>query len=452
MKQTRTLVLANALLLAALAGTGLCQLTAPQLLAPAVKEYGAEYKDVEEAIAEFKRGKFTEAREQLMAARKKNPELAPADVMMANLYLSVGRTRNARAAIERAVITHPEDPEAYILTADLALRNNQLTVADLGYDRGRRLIDNAAKNPHRQKNLGIRLRAGMASLAEARKQYDEAADHLAKWLTLDPDSPVAWGSLGRVEFHLKKYDEAKKAFAKLNELSKDAPTVEIAMGRLYSDAGMHKEARQYMEAAARQAGKDNRARLTVAEWALQRGLTDLAKQQIDAALKTDSSSISGLVLSARLARQTGDLARAEQILTQAVLRSPNNFSVTNELARTLAMSSDKKKLKTGLEYAKRNFQIHQSRLETSVGREATMTFAWLLHRNDRSLEAEAALQLLPDRSTISSENAYFAGSILADRGKKEMAVSALEAALAGDATFPGKQEAEKMLASLNKRK
>ena len=53
-------------------------------------------------------------------------------------------------------------------------------------------------------------------------------------------------------------------------------------------------------------------------------------------------------------------------------------------------------------------------------------------------------------STLSKENAYYVGKIYAHGGKDEVAISALEAALATDAQFPGRDEAQKLLDSLKK--
>ncbi len=449
-KTKNQLVAPLAILLVALSITSSkAQLTPQALLAPAVNEYGPQYRDVEVAVIKFKSGDFDSARESLAAACKSHPQLAPADVMMSLLYLSVGRRTDAEAALERAIVDQPDDPEAYVLVADLALVDGRLVVADLGYNRGEKLLENCKSNAHRYQNLKIRLNAGLASLKEARGQFDLAANHLNEWIALDPKSPIAWGSLGRVSFHRKDYKAATNAFTKLNELDKDTPPVEIAMGRLFWEAGMREEARRSMEWAVKNAGDDMRARLTVAEWALNAGLIEMATENAKAVLKKDNESVGGHVLSARIARQTGNYDEAETILTKAVLRWPDHFLVTNELARALAASADAKKRNTGLDYARRNFQAYTNR-NTDVGREAMLTFAWLLFQNGRAAEAEAVLFMLPDGSVISNENAFYAANIYSKQGKNAIARSALDAAISSDVAFPGKDDAKKLLDTLAK--
>lgn len=425
------------------------QLTPKTLLAPTVATYGPQYQDVEDAFQAYNRRDFKQARRSLATAYQKNPELAPPDVMLAMIHLSVGRGRDAEAAIDRAIVEQPQDPEAYILLGDLALREGRKTIADLAYHRGLELVKNSESNAHRFRNLQIRLQAGSASLAEVREQYEKAAGHLNAWLALDPENPMPHGSLGRIQFRLKDFAAARASFTKLKALDEDAPPVEIAMGRLYSDAGMQALAKEQMDAAIKNAGNDVRARLTIAEWALDQGLPEMAQQSIDAVLKLDPNSVGGQVLLARLARTRNKTDEAAQILTAAVLASPNSFAVTNELARTLAVSPDEKKRAAGLDYARRNFQSYQKR-NAIVGREAAMTYAWLLLHNGRTSEAEAAISTLTTGSTLSKENAYFVGKIYADGGKPHVAITALQAALSQETPFPGRDAAEKLLAELSK--
>jgi predicted Zn-dependent protease len=423
------------------------QKAAPKSTAPVAETNDLQYEEVKKAMVAFKRGDSKAARELLVAARAKYTELAPADVMLAILYYASGKKAEGQAALENATINDPKDPEAYVLLGDLALRSGQRAYADLAYQRAQGLIKGSDGSPRRLKKLKVRIEAGLASLSESRGQYDDAQQHLLAWKALVPTSPVPVGSLGRVLFHLKKYDEAREAFAELVKIEKDSPPVDIAMGRLYSDAGMQDEALACMTAAVKQGSKDIRIRLSVSEWALQNGHMQLAQECIEAALKMDKSSVSGQVLAARMARQLGEVEKAESILQAAVLSSPNQFAITNEFARTLAMSSDEDKWKTGLKYAEQNFRLYKNQA-TGTGLEAAVTYAWLLARNGQSTKAEAALHTLPDKSSISSENAYYAARIYLENNKPDLAANALRATLSSEVAFPGKEQARKLLAEL----
>lgn len=406
-----------------------------------------EFPEVKQAGDAFQRGDVQAARNVLQSLVKQHPELAPADVYMSYLFLAAGRRAEAELSLDRAMVVAPDDPEAYLLLADLALRDRRRAYAAIAFERAEALLEKVDKNSHRLRVLSARLHAGSAAVAESREQYELAAKHLQQWMALSPKDPVPLGMLGRVRFLQKNYEEARDCFRQLLEKDKDAPPVELAMGRLYSDAGKFEEARKCMEAAIKAGGTDIRTRLTVADWALSAGLTDLAKENLRETLALDKTSVVAGVLSARLSRQNGNLSEAEAALRDLALRLPNSFLVTNELARTLAATAKQENWKSGLEYARRNFELHQ-RTGTDTALEAMMTYAWLLHRNGRNAEAEAALNLFPAGRTISPENTYFVASIYAETGKRDAAISALQVALSTQIFFPNRTDAEALLKKL----
>jgi tetratricopeptide (TPR) repeat protein len=425
------------------------QLTSAQVLASSVEKPGPELADVDKAIAVFYKGDAMAAREMLVAIRDRQPSLAPVDVLMSLLHLSVNRRADAEASLAEAIAKHRDDPEPYLILGDLSIRENRPIVAELAYDKARELLADYKTTPWRVKSLTMRTYAGLASLCESRSQFKQAADHLQAWLKLDPKNPLARGSLGRVRFRLGDVAGARAAFEELLRIDPHAPPADIAMGRLYTDEGKLDEARKSMEAALKSHGKDIRTQLTIGDWALTTGFVDLAQKCTDAVLAADKTSLGGQVLSARLARQAGKLDQAKAILTAAVLKYPNEFALTNELARVLAMSSSAEQHKTGFEYAKSAFFLHRDR-STAIGREAALTYAWLLMLNEKPAEAEAALHTLPDGSPVSSENAYIAAQVYAKRGRPELALNALRAALNAPTPFPNRSMAEAMLKDLER--
>lgn len=424
--------------------TVFAQLTARQLLAPTVEQYSDQFQDVELAVVEFGKGNFKLAKKSLELASKQHPELAPPSTMMALLFLSTGRVSDAEAEVDQAVIDRPADPEAVILLGDLALRGKKLTIAELAYTRGAQLAEQYDGNEFRLRNLMIRIHAGIGSLYEMQGRHALAAESLKKWLVMEPKNPIPHGSLARVFFKMKQYSEAEESLSTLAKMDENTPPVGIAMGRLYSDVGMDDEARKYMDLAIKSKGDDIRVRLTVAEWALGVGLIPLAKENVKAALQLEEDSLGGLVLAARIARVEGDLPEAENLLNRAVLQSPSSFTATNELSRVLAGSDDLKKKKTALQYARRNFQISQNK-NTSSRAEAIITYAWILLQNDRAREAEAALNALPNGTSISHENAYLTAQVYAQRGRWDVAANALQSAIASGIPFPGQDQARQML-------
>lgn len=449
-RNSRLAVLVGLILGCCLPGAHAQGLSAQQLVATTFETYdGKRFQELERAVALFRGGQLDACRESLGKVKQAEAEMPPADTMLTLMLLSVNQPDRARKSLEEAAINDPQDPEAYLVMADLALREGNLIAAKLGYQQSLELTKLLKTTERRAKSLKARATAGLASLSEARKLYGEAAEYLTQWHAIDSGNPVPIGSLGRVYFLAGKYTEAEEQFLTLEKMDKDSPPMEIAMGRLFASNAMQDKARTYMTAAIAKHPDDIRSRLTVAEWAIGLGDLELAEEQIRRSLQIDANSVTAKVLQGRVYRQRGDFMNAAAMLETTILEAPDRFTAANELARTLASSNDEKKRRLGLDYARRNFQLYAQQAN-QYSAEAIFTYAFLLHRNGRSEDAEMALLALPNGTTISNENAYYAAQVYDARGKTAMALNALQAALAGDKTFPGYAEAEAMLERLEK--
>jgi len=407
----------------------------------------ANLEGVSDAVNLFKANRIKECREKLQAARKTQPALPPADTFLAILYLSTSRTALATAALDSAVTNNPEDPEAYVLLADLALKDAQRTVADLGYSKGKALLEGITKFPKRHEALTIRVHAGMASLAEIRGQFSKAEEHLKDWEQVVPDSPVITGSLGRIYFKQGKYEQAREMFSKLAKLEPNSAPMEIVMGRLFGESGMKEEATQEMRTAARLYPDDVRVRLAIASRAIKTGNLSLLKENVEAAKKLNPKAAEVGIITAKLQHLEGDTETAEKTASAVVLAHPNSVTAVDELARILAESEDGNQRKLGLQYARRNYNV-VGKTKTKAAVNAIITYAWTLFRNNRSADAEVVLRSVPVGSRIGPQETYYSGLIYLARGQTAAAQSALAAALASNAMFPGRQDCEKQIAQL----
>src|SRR5260221_9228202 len=76
--------------------------------------------EVLEAIKRYEGGDPEKAFELLKAASGKYPNLAPARVMFANMYISDRQKTAGLRQLELAVIEAPDDPEAHLIFGDIA--------------------------------------------------------------------------------------------------------------------------------------------------------------------------------------------------------------------------------------------------------------------------------------------------------------------------------------------
>src|SRR5262245_30194308 len=92
-------------------------------------------EQVRRAIAAFQRGDQDGALRWLKRAQKEHPDLAPAEIMLANMYFSNEQFAKGRELLEQATTMHPTDPEPHLIFGDLAWREQRLSDAQLQYER-----------------------------------------------------------------------------------------------------------------------------------------------------------------------------------------------------------------------------------------------------------------------------------------------------------------------------
>src|SRR5262245_38024298 len=82
--------------------------------------------ELQRAIEAFRQGEFEAAHEWLKKARQKQPGLAPAPVMLANMHFSEDQPVAGRSLLEQAAAEFPDDPEPPLIFGDLAWRERRL--------------------------------------------------------------------------------------------------------------------------------------------------------------------------------------------------------------------------------------------------------------------------------------------------------------------------------------
>src|SRR6478609_3677657 len=88
----------------------------------------AKIEEIEKAGEKLMRGQMDEAYKLLQEAVRKKPDLPPARLMLARLFLaSKEGHQQGRAFLEQAVAEHPDHPEVYLTCASLSLGEGRVT-------------------------------------------------------------------------------------------------------------------------------------------------------------------------------------------------------------------------------------------------------------------------------------------------------------------------------------
>jgi tetratricopeptide (TPR) repeat protein len=417
-------------------------LSVETLIGDAVSLSNQSYPEVEDAVRRFLNNDLEGAREYLEIAKRKYPKLPPSDLTLAKMLVIVRNGQQARLKLEQTVTEHADDPEAYLLLADLAFVEGRTTEAHALFDRAAALTLKFTENEKRKHNFEIRVLAGLAAVHERRLQWDQAAALLQKWVGIDPESAVAHQRLGATLYRLKKPTEALAEFQKGRELDPASNHPQVWMGQLYTQDKDLVEARKRFETAyAAEADNETTAR-AYAEWLIQQGDLDKAQAVAAAMRKKTPTSVTALLLDGVVAKMRGKSDAAEEALMKVLEQDPNNSIATNLLALILSESTDSADLERALAHAKRNSALYPNSAQASV------TLAWVLYQMGRINEATQLLgQGVRDPS---ADAAYLIARIFEKQKQPERAAQLLDQLLkqAGTGMFMYRLEAEALLKKL----
>lgn len=442
---SRALAVAVAVTVAVVAVPARGQVTAQTLIGRAVSD-DAQAKEVNAAIARFRERDVDACRAMLERAHNANDKLPPPGVMMALLWLSVNQLGPARAELEDTVVKFPGDPEPYLMLADLAFQERRITDADTLFERAGSLAAAFDANPKRKRDFEIRTSAGNAAVAEARRQWEPARGFLAAWLKLDPDSASGHQRLGVALFHLGQEKEALAEFTEARKLDAKAAQPELTLARLYDEAKRHDEAQALVEKAVKASPEDPQVLLAASQWYLGRNELQQAAARADAALKLDPKSLDAKIVRGAIARVARDYETAKKYFDDAHVQSPGNFPASNSLALVLAESDDQADLRRALEMAESNAKLHRESSPQQIN--SLTTLAWVFYRLGRRDEAEKIIEQLSQNNALTSDGAFYAARMLADRGDTERAKEILEQVLPREPVFASRADAEELLAKL----
>jgi len=416
--------------------TARAQVTAQTLIGKAVSD-DSQNKDITNAIERFRTRDIDGCRAILERAKSNNAKLPPPGVMMATLWLS---------ELEDTVNKFPADPEPYLMLGDLAFQDRRITESSLLFNKATDLTKAFTENPKRKRDFEIRSNAGLAAVAEARRQWDVARKHIEAWMALDPDNASARQRLGIVLFQLGEEDKALEQFRESKKLDPKSLQPELWMARLYSDAKKRDVARKQIEAAVKAAPKDVGVLLGAAEWFLAQNDLEAAKTNADAALVVDEKSLGAKLVRGTVARIARDYRTAEKFLNDAHVQSPGNFPASNSLALVLVESEEKEPRQRAVEMAEANVAMYRD--NNTIGPNALTTLAWIYYRLGRRDDAEKIFSRVTQNNTLPTDGAYYLARVLADRGDTEKARTILEQVLAGEPFFATRADAVDLLEKL----
>ena len=412
----------------------------------AVAGPGVKVPELEEAAKVFRSGDYDGALKALQAAAKKYPDLPPPQVIMASFFAAANQAGMTRQALEQAITAAPNDPEAYQLLGEMAIRNREVTEAGLLFEKVAALIRGLKDPSLRLTALKRRALAGLAAVAEARQDWAGAQTNLEALIAEEPKNAAAQQQLGRALFMQKKEDLAVEKLREAAKLNEGLLGAEATLAQLYHQAGDVKNAGKWMLEAIKANPRDVKTRVAAAQWSYEIGKLDQAEEQAKAAVQLDPDSLNCQLIRGAVALIRKDFKTAQEFYEKAHLQAPINLSATSNLALALAGQDEEPKRRLALEYAQINARVYPDQAE------ALSALGWALYRAGRLDEAQASLGKAISLPRATPDTFYFLARVVADRGRKDEAKMILQSpAMKSSAPYLMRKEAETLLEELSGR-
>jgi Tfp pilus assembly protein PilF len=429
------------------AATNQTGLTAESLIGDAVSFANREYPEIDSAILRFRNGDLQGSLDYLKQAKEKYPKLPPIDITMAKIQLAYRNAKGVRFLLERVIVQHPDDPEAYLLLADQAFMAGRIADADALFAMADPKVQKFDENQRRKKNFVVRVIAGKSAIAERRQQWEKARELLEKWIEIDSDSSAAHQRLGVTLFKLKESREALEEFTKARELNPEGVSHPFVMlGQLFAQVNDNVNAQKSYEKAYKQDTSDPKVAQAFAIWLIQEEDLDQARAVASTLREQSPDSVTALLLDGIVAQMQGDSKHSEQTLTKVLSIDPSNETATNILALLLIESEDNAARERALRYAQVNAELNEASVQANV------TLGWVLFKLNRGKEAQASLQkgTRSGQLQLQPDSAYLVAKIMSEQeGANERVVQMLEQVLKQKrGIFLFRSEAEKLLKEL----
>lgn len=296
----------------------------------------------EAAQSAHQSGDLEKAIEYYGEAVKRNPTLWPAEFQRSIAYLSLGRLKEARPSINRAIHLLSEfsdSPElqgitarAYVVSGEIALADGDKELAEASYKKA------LEKNPR-----SGQAHAGLAELLLGAQKADEAVAEAELAIAGGDDRSSTWTVLGTAQFMAGENDEALKSLTEaLKRNPRQTPAMRIRAD-IYIQKKQFKAAIEDLRAAAT-LDPDIAARLHLAEVLSQAKEFDEAIEIFKKAIAAEPDNSEAR---AGLALALIDSGRAAEAIIQleAIAKSqPTRADVHAQLAELYLSSQPEKSL------------------------------------------------------------------------------------------------------------
>jgi len=173
---------------------------------------------------------------------QKNPEDAPAHVMLGLVYNLAGRQPEATTEYRKALELNPRQMEAFDLLVNGYLR-------DKNYEEALALCNAQEERMQGETSLLARVEYMKGRVSIEAQDSARAEKHFAKAIEIDPNQIPAYAALAELFIRENRSDEARQQYEKILEKNPDYLPAYIFLGSLSAEEGDLAKAESYYRQA-----------------------------------------------------------------------------------------------------------------------------------------------------------------------------------------------------------
>ena len=404
--------------------------------------------ELEKAVAAFNASKFADAADILKALYSKFPELVPPRIILAQWFAQSNLGNAVRASLEQGTEEVPNDPEAFLLLAEISLKQGALTATEALLQIASTKLNAYTVNPARKTNMIRSFYRVTSDLNEARQRWTQMEASIDRQIEVEGRTAELLRKKGVALFQQKKEDDARKMCVEADRLDVQADQkglpADAIMSQLYLLRGDRDNARKFLDAALQAQPNSKEVLVLSIQMKINDDKLEEAKPLAQKLLADDTSSPSAKRLCATVALYLEDYPTAEKLFEELLLASPLETQHANGLALALCEQDSPEKLRRALAYASDNVQKDQNNSEY-LG-----TLGWILYKANQLEQSAYVLKQSAASGQINAATAYYLARLAVKTGKIEEAKQLLNAALQGTNPFAKRRDAVRLLQELSK--
>jgi len=316
------------------------------------------------------------------------PESCPANTRMACWLAPLGIAPAIRQQLEEAVKKHPEDPEAYLYIAKIAVSESRLAEATLLLGRAQQLLEEFKGPKVRKDSLDALLSDTLAIYSESQQDWRGLLGVFQYQEKKDPQNARIKMQIGLVLLKMENEQEALKKLAEAADLAPEMNIPEAVVADFYLENHVWEKAAQFAEEALDKAPENLQNLLTCTEIFFRTGDTEKAQSLVEKAEKIEALDAKVLYWKGILALANNDLQTALPSFRKAKALEDENALILLGCIETMMMAEQS-------ELHEEAFNIAKELLQSSSQNPVFLThYAWTLLDAGEKEQAQSLLQQL----------------------------------------------------------